>query len=33
MESHTRETAHFRRMDEAMRRLGSWEPRPAESDA
>jgi hypothetical protein len=32
MNSHTRDTAHFSRMDETMRRLGSWEPRPAGID-
>jgi len=33
MSSHTRETANFSQMDETMRRLGSWEPRPAANDA
>jgi hypothetical protein len=28
MVSHTRETASFSEMDETMRLLGSWEPRP-----
>jgi hypothetical protein len=33
MSSHTRETALFSEMDETMRRLGSWEPRPPGADA
>ena len=32
MSSHARETAHFSRMDETMRELGTWEPRPAATD-
>jgi hypothetical protein len=33
MSSHTRETADFSQMDEAMRRVGLWEPRPDGYDA
>lgn len=32
MSSHARDTADFSQMDETMRRLGSWEPHPAETD-
>jgi hypothetical protein len=33
MSSHTRKTARFSEMDEAMRLLGSWEPHSPGADA
>ncbi|SMP09344.1 hypothetical protein SAMN06265347_10398 [Halobellus salinus] len=32
MSSRIRATADFSQMDETMRRLGSWEPRPTGTD-